>query len=610
MSRCSIRTTFCESFDRRYWKDHYLNHSIRLLFLDEQVKHQNTMFGRWFLERSLMVKSYLANKNFDCIYFQDWQAAGFHSIQAKRVGLAFPQTQLAVVVNSPHEWVHENDNRWAERGDLYFPYLKWCERYCCQHADFLHAPSQYILDWLEGRGWKLAPRRFITPFIRTDVPPQDGVDAARSAAAAADELRLAFFSRLETRTGLEVFLDALEVLADNSRVKKVCFLGPAGQIASAGSSTESEPPRDFIQRRMRHIGIPFEIIDSLHGNETIAFIKREKLLAVMPALAETFGLAVYDCILNHIPFLCSDIPTFREMVHPACLFGNTAKELVAKLDGVQTGDLASLQHPIDLAKVNESWISRLNATEEAAAEKMPRPAPADYPLVSICVPYYNYGKYLPGLIRSLENSSYKNFEVILVNDGSTDPLSNQVFEDCRQRLGTQPNWRFISKNNGGIGQTRNLAAQMAAGDYLIFMDADNEAKPHMIETFVRCAGQRGALPNLLPRLRQSQRRRSQRSHAAGMGLRADRQRPRDLAVREHLRRCEFHHQAGRVSQGGGLQRGPYDLIRGLRLFDPLELERGHAGRHSRGPALVSGDNARVQPEHKHRAEPSSRVAGL
>jgi glycosyltransferase involved in cell wall biosynthesis len=234
------------------------------------------------------------------------------------------------------------------------------------------------------------------------------------------------------------------------------------------------------------MGIPFEIIDTLNSDEALALIKREKLMAVMPSLAETFGLVLYECILNHIPFLCSDIPTFREMVHPDGIFGTTAKALSAKLAEVQVRDLAALRHRIDPKSANESWISCLNMTLEAAARKTPRSKPTDNPLVSICVPYYNYGKYLPGLIRSLENSSYKNIEVIVVNDGSTDPFSNRVFEDSRKKLESKPNWLFINKENGGIGQTRNVAARRATGDYVIFMDADNEAKPHMIETFTRC----------------------------------------------------------------------------------------------------------------------------
>jgi glycosyltransferase involved in cell wall biosynthesis len=221
----------CESFDRGYWRDHYLDHSVRLLFLNEEVKQQNTMFGRWFLEHSLMVKNYLVNKTFDCIYFQDWQAAGFHSIQAKHVGLAFQETQLAVVVNSPQEWIDESAGMWAEAGDLYCPYLKWCERYCCRHADFLQAPSQYVFDWLEQHAWSMAPKRYITPTIHLDGPLDGSGNALVPATTATDKLRLAFFSRLETCKGLEIFLDALEALADKSRVEIPNQNWPKGSFA-------------------------------------------------------------------------------------------------------------------------------------------------------------------------------------------------------------------------------------------------------------------------------------------------------------------------------------------------------------------------------------------
>lgn len=476
----------CESHDRRYWKDHYRDHSVRLLFLDEVVKHQNTMFGRWFLERSLMVKNYLVGKNFDHIYFQDWKASGFHTIQAKRVGLGFQDTKLVVVVNSPHEWVHEESVNWADRGDLYYPYLKWCERYCCEHADLLQAPSQYIYDWLEERGWKLSANRFVTPCIRLIAHSDADTHDAVAATTPTDKLRLAFFSRLETRKGLEVFVDALDMLADKSRVEKVFFLGREAAVSPTTYNTELERAKRYIERRMHEVGIPFQIVDTLNSDDAIALLKREKLLAIMPSLAETFGLVVYECILNQIPFLCSDIPPFREMVHPDGIFGKTAKALSAKLADADMQTLAAIRHHIDPGVVNESWISCLETMDETAVKSPSRSVTRNLPLVSVCVPYYNYGKYLPGLIRSLESSSYKNIEVIVVNDGSTDPFSNEVFDNWRRSLDSKPNWRFISKENGGIGQTRNFAARMAKGDYLVFMDADNEAKPHMIESFVRC----------------------------------------------------------------------------------------------------------------------------
>ncbi len=106
-----------------------------------------------------------------------------------------------------------------------------------------------------------------------------------------------------------------------------------------------------------------------------------------------------------------------------------------------------------------------------------------YPKVSVCMAYYNHGQYLTAAVESLATNTYPNFEVIIVNDGSTDPDSIQVFENLKNKY-RKNNFIFISKENEYLGKTRNIAASYANGEYLVFMDSDNIAHPDMIEWMV------------------------------------------------------------------------------------------------------------------------------
>ncbi len=108
-----------------------------------------------------------------------------------------------------------------------------------------------------------------------------------------------------------------------------------------------------------------------------------------------------------------------------------------------------------------------------------------WPLVSVCVPHFNDGHNLVGLLKSLDKSTYQNFEVLVVDDGSSDVESLNILKQLETAYSSR-NWRFIFKEeNESIGPTRNFAVSQAVGDIIIFMDSDNLATPDMVFDFVR-----------------------------------------------------------------------------------------------------------------------------
>lgn len=90
-------------------------------------------------------------------------------------------------------------------------------------------------------------------------------------------------------------------------------------------------------------------------------------------------------------------------------------------------------------------------------------------LVSIIVPVYNAAKYLPQCLNSLLAQTYANFEVICINDGSTDN-SLQILENYRQ---TDARIKVFSKENGGLSLARNYGLDLAKGEYVCFLDSDD-----------------------------------------------------------------------------------------------------------------------------------------
>lgn len=103
------------------------------------------------------------------------------------------------------------------------------------------------------------------------------------------------------------------------------------------------------------------------------------------------------------------------------------------------------------------------------------------PLVSVLVPVYNVEKYLDECIDSIESQTYKNLEVIFVNDGSTDS-SLDILNRRKHN-----NYVVISQQNSGSASARNTCMHYAKGEFLTFLDSDDMLLPGAIADMVEAA---------------------------------------------------------------------------------------------------------------------------
>ena len=101
-------------------------------------------------------------------------------------------------------------------------------------------------------------------------------------------------------------------------------------------------------------------------------------------------------------------------------------------------------------------------------------------LISVIIPVYNVEEYLHYAIESLEKQTYKNFEIILVNDGSTDNSG----ELCDEYSEKYSNVRVFHKENGGLSDARNFGVQKAKGEFITFLDPDDYLEVYSLELLV------------------------------------------------------------------------------------------------------------------------------
>lgn len=98
-------------------------------------------------------------------------------------------------------------------------------------------------------------------------------------------------------------------------------------------------------------------------------------------------------------------------------------------------------------------------------------------LISVIVPVYNAEQYLAECLDSVLEQTYKNLEIILINDGSRDASG----EICRQYRERDNRIVFIEQENAGVSAARNQGIGMASGEYVMFVDADDSIAPWICE---------------------------------------------------------------------------------------------------------------------------------
>lgn len=102
------------------------------------------------------------------------------------------------------------------------------------------------------------------------------------------------------------------------------------------------------------------------------------------------------------------------------------------------------------------------------------------PIISIIVPVYNSEKYLCHCIDSILNQTFSDFELLLIDDGSTD--GSGII--CDEYAKKDSRIRVFHKNNGGVSSARNMGLDKAVGVWITFVDADDWIKPYYLECMI------------------------------------------------------------------------------------------------------------------------------
>lgn len=147
-------------------------------------------------------------------------------------------------------------------------------------------------------------------------------------------------------------------------------------------------------------------------------------------------------------------------------------------------DLQGSPQPVCL-EPKRGFAYRVNSVQERAAlDRQMRlwiqENPREKPKVSVVIPCYNLGEFLDEAVDSVFEQTYRDFEIIVVNDGSTDAFTNRLLENY-----SRPRVKILHTDNRGPGAARNIGIKAAAGTYLCALDADDKLHPSYFEKAVK-----------------------------------------------------------------------------------------------------------------------------
>jgi glycosyltransferase involved in cell wall biosynthesis len=436
------------------------------------------------ITKAYFAYEYLAGEDYDIVHCNEWRGSGYFLALAKRQGLV--RSYIITHTHGSSEWVRKHNSRLPDLHDLE---LEAIERAQIENSDLVVSPSRYLLDWYQQGGVRL-PEHVVINWIlpqwveRADQARPTVVPLSTSPVRPGTINELIFFGRHEPRKGFPLFLKAVASRPELSGLS-LTFIGRFDRI-------EREFTGSMALRHLAGHAGRIKFINTLAQKEALDYIgKRPHALCVMPSLIENSPCTVGECFTLGVPFIAGRVGGTGELLRADsvedALCPTEVDALAEALQSAVLNGMPTLISTLDPEAIVARWtelhkqIRRRLADVQAATQ-----ATAPTPLVTICLVHYERPSLLRRALKGIAAQTYGAIEVVLVDDGSRSKAAQAMLESITTEAFPFP-IKVVRSKNRYLGAARNLAAQHAQGEWLIFHDDDNIAEPHQVETFVRAA---------------------------------------------------------------------------------------------------------------------------
>ena len=425
------------------------------------------------------------NDRFAVVHFHDGRGLGYYTLlaQKQRLSCLHAHVLVSYAADGPlAEEAAKTGFKGALVTDIDVLRRDFMLRRSVELAETAIVADAGLLNKARAAHWTLPPS---TTMVLADAP----LHAAPAATTTGAIKELVFLGDLNAASGLQVFMDAIDQLVLLGRTvlpSKITFVGQVDTMNDFASD-------ELIEMRAFSWNIRYTIQSSLAGQDVVDYVRSGPgRLAVVPALHKSGASRLaHQLVLAGAPVIAAHEYGSESALPASVLFvGNSTAALVAQLQRVLAAPTATVATPVrTAADLAASWSALYEdlLSKQHMCALVSVPAPGRTPLVSVVLVHHDRPELLKQAIASLEAQTFTDFEVILVDDGSTEPASIEFLNDLSWQWWEKKGWKVLREPNRYLGAARNTGARHARGRYVLFMDDDDIAKPHQIATYVRVA---------------------------------------------------------------------------------------------------------------------------
>ncbi len=423
--------------------------------------------GKWHWRSAVVFRALAAlaqRISIDYIEFPDRGALGFCALQERRLTGFQANATLAVRLHSSHTVLLHAEAQPVALEDLNHSDLeRKCLRDCDRVVFAIHGVAEATREIFGFAAEEWTPR-----LLQHAVPLHLNDSGQGVHAAPASPLQpIAVFTRLRRFERPDVFVRG----AARFFRARPTHAAPALLVTDDVGASEMARVRRLVPA---DLAPRFEFVSGMPESERKGRASRSTV--VFPALLDAFGAAAYEAsllgarvILNGTNPAFGDATPWQDGVN--CLkfdgtVGGLALALERNLDRNET--LRAVEVPV----APWPWLSTRSVRE-------PWRTHHGVALVSVVVPHYNLGAFLPATIESLIAQTYSNIEILVVDDASTDPDSIRAIDELAHAA--EPRVRVLrQQGNAGLAATRNVGVRSACGKYVLTLDADDLIHPRFV----------------------------------------------------------------------------------------------------------------------------------